>query len=105
MTGARVDDDDRRFCRIDNRAFGRNDADKPIIGRGRQLAPVEDELIGEVQHIRHLLRRLREMDVPALVHSLEGQDAPLVRVAPIFLRLVEHRKILQLTLHVPADTS
>ena len=99
MAGARVDDDDRRFRRIDNRAFGRNDADKPIIGRARQLAPVKDELIGEVQHIRHFLRRLREMDVSPLIQSLEGQDAPLARVAPILHRLVEHRRILQLTLH------
>src|SRR5271157_5581057 len=59
VAGARVDDDDRRFRRIDNSAFGWNDADKPIIGRARQLAPVKDELIGEVQHIRHFLRRLR----------------------------------------------
>ena len=44
MAGARIDDDDRRLRRIDNSAFGRNDADKPIIGRARQLAPVKDEL-------------------------------------------------------------
>ena len=93
MAGARVDHDDRRFRRIDNSAFGRNDADKPIIGRARQLAPVKDELIGEVQHIRHFLRRLREMDVSPLIQSLEGQDAPLPRVAPILHRLVEHRGI------------
>src|SRR5271166_6756559 len=51
------------------------------------------------KHIRHFLRRLREMDVSPLIQSLEGQDAPLPRVAPILHRLVEHRRILQLTLH------
>jgi hypothetical protein len=64
MAGARVDDDDRRFRRIDNSAFGRNNAHKPIVGGARQLAPVKDELIGEVQHIRNFLRRLARWTFP-----------------------------------------
>ena len=81
MTGARVDDDDRRFRGIDDRAFGRNDADKPIVDRARQLAPVKDELgSAKFSTFGYFLRRLREMDVPALVQSLEGQEAPLPRV-------------------------
>ena len=82
VAGARIDDDDRRFQRIDGGAVRRNDADEPIIDRARQLASVKDEFVGEVQHIRDFLRRLREMDVSAFVQCFERQNAPLPSVAP-----------------------
>jgi hypothetical protein len=57
---------------------------KQTIGDGPvQRAAVEDDFSGEVQHVRRLLGRLRDLDVAPLVERLEEQYATLPRVRPI----------------------
>ena len=97
VPGARIDDDDRRLHRIDGDAVRRSDAHEPVVDRAGQLPSIDDELVGEVQHIWDILRGLGEMDVSPLVQSFERQDAPLPSVRPVLQSLLKHFPLLKLT--------
>ena len=71
VPGARVDDDDRRLRRIDRHVRRRDDAHEQVIDRPIQLPAVEHDFGLEAQHMRRLLRRLRDVNVAALVQRLE----------------------------------
>ena len=68
--------------------------DEPIVDRPLQRPAVEDEFVREVQDIRDLLRRLRELDVSPLVERLEKQHAPLPRVRPVLRERAEEIRVL-----------
>lgn len=89
VAGARIDHDDRRLQRIDHGAARRNDADEPVVDGTWQRPSVEDELVGEVQNIWNLLRRLCEIDVSPLVQGVEEEEASLPGVCPILHSRVE----------------
>ena len=74
---ARVDDDVGAPLRIDRHAFGRDDAHERVVDRPRQLAPVDDGLVREVQDRRHPRARVLEEVVAALAQRVPEQDGPL----------------------------
>ena len=95
MPGARVHHDNRRLQGVNGGVVGRNNADESIIDRALKFAPVKDKLGVEVQDIGRLLGGLRQMDVPALVESLKGEEAPLPSVRPVVRGCVNHGLILR----------
>ena len=94
VPGARVDDDDRRFRRIDRHVRRRNDANEQVIDRSLQRPAVEHDFGGKAQHVRRLLGGLRKLDGAPLVEGLENQHAALPGVGPIFSGCAEEIRIL-----------
>jgi hypothetical protein len=83
VPGARIDDDDRRLCRINDLAVGRNDAYEPIVDGLRQSAAVAHKLGPKLEHVGDLLLRALAENIPALAQRVEEEDAALACVNPI----------------------
>ena len=83
VAGARINDDEWTFVRVDFDAFGRHDAYQHIVHWPRQLAAVHDELTAEFQHMRCGFCCMRSIAFAALVQHIEKEQSPLTRIDPI----------------------
>jgi hypothetical protein len=83
VAGAGIDDDERALARVDCHAVGRQHADKAIVHRSRQPAPVHDELVPELEDMGRRLGGMLLVALTALPQDVQEQDAPLARVGPI----------------------
>jgi hypothetical protein len=75
VAGARIDDDDRRLRRIDDLAFGRNDAHEPIIDRPGQSAAVAHELGPKLEHVGDLFLGALAKNIAALAQRIRNRTA------------------------------
>ena len=75
VTRARIDDHERPPGWIDGHAGRWSDHDERVVDRAGQRAAVEDRLVVEVQHGRHLARLMLVERVAALAQHVE-QDSP-----------------------------
>ena len=84
MARARVDDDDRRLCRIDAvvpaLVSHLRDAQQCVVGRPLELARVEEHLRPEVQQCWKFQTLMLEHGVGALPQRIEEQDRALQHV-------------------------
>ena len=88
VPGARVDDHERPLLRIDRHVLEPIDPDQPVVDRALELAAIGDELAGEAQDVRRLLRHVLVVLVAAPAHDVEVENAPLPGVDPIVSRFV-----------------
>jgi hypothetical protein len=77
MARSRIDDDVRPPLRVDDDAFGRNDAHERIVDRSGKLAPVDDGLVVEVQNGRETRVRAFDEFVAAPANRVPEQDRAL----------------------------
>ena len=87
VPGARINDDDRRLCRVDTvvpaLVASLRDTQQGIVGGLLELARIEDHLGFEVEQRRQAGLLMLQHGVGALPQRVEEQDRPLQNVALI----------------------
>ena len=86
MTGTRIDDDERPFCRIGNGAGWRNYPHQPVSDRTVERSSVEDKLNVEVQNVRGIERIMLMIIIAALAKHIEEKGGALRGILKIFER-------------------
>jgi len=92
MTCARIDDHDRRLCRIETILQAlvaiACDAEQRVIDRALEAARVEDKLVVEIEQRRFARPLVRDHVVRALPQRVPEQDGPLPKIALISWELI-----------------
>ena len=85
VAGARIDDDERRLCRVRVHAFRRADARQHVVHRARESAPVHHQVGAVVQHVRRLAGIVLVIGIPAFAQHVQEQRRTLADIEPILL--------------------
>ena len=87
MTGARIDDDVRAPLRIHRHALRRQDPHQRVVDRTLELAPVQHDLVVEVQQRRLAAALVLAVVVAALAQRVPEQDRPLREIHRVVVAL------------------